>query len=358
MTFEGFPFNIGWELTLACNLQCHHCASAAGKERARELTTEEALRLCDQFPPLLVQEVDLTGGEPLLRKDWSVIASRLRDLGIAVNILTNGAVVQSDTFAAMKDAAVANLGVSLDGLKETHDSIRGRRGSYDSVVRCIDAAARHGIRQIVITTVNERNRDELPAMLDLLLSLGVAHWRLQPIIPLGRVLGHAELEIGDRGVLALGDFIANSVADAKRKGLRIICSDGLEYIPGTEEPDRPWRGCPAGLVTCGITSDGWVKGCLSLPDGLVEGDLRQTDLWDIWFNPSSFAYTRQSAPETLGANCSSCAKAAQCKGGCSANSYAVTGQFHNDPYCHYRLSSQRNCSECRGIPRQPGAFEA
>ena len=60
MGYEGFPFIVGWELTLACNMRCRHCASAAGLPRARELTLDEALALCDQFPALAVQEVDFT----------------------------------------------------------------------------------------------------------------------------------------------------------------------------------------------------------------------------------------------------------------------------------------------------------
>ena len=59
MTFDSFPLFVNWELTLACNLRCRHCGSSAGKKRPDELTTDEALAICDQLPALLVQEVDL-----------------------------------------------------------------------------------------------------------------------------------------------------------------------------------------------------------------------------------------------------------------------------------------------------------
>jgi hypothetical protein len=86
--FEGFPFVIGWELTLACNLRCRHCGSSAGLPRTNELTLEEALALCNDLPALLVQEVDFTGGEPLMRSDWPVIAGRLSQLGIKTKVIT------------------------------------------------------------------------------------------------------------------------------------------------------------------------------------------------------------------------------------------------------------------------------
>ena len=68
MGFEGFPFIVGWELTLACNLQCSHCASSAGVARQNEMELDEALAICAQFPALLVKEVDFTGGNPCLAR--------------------------------------------------------------------------------------------------------------------------------------------------------------------------------------------------------------------------------------------------------------------------------------------------
>ena len=106
MSFEGFPFIIGWELTLACNLRCRHCGSSASQPRTNELTLEESLAVCDQFPELFVQEVNFTGGEPLLRPDWKRIATHLGKLGIKTKILTNGLTLNPDTVAKMKDVGI------------------------------------------------------------------------------------------------------------------------------------------------------------------------------------------------------------------------------------------------------------
>ena len=338
MSFEGFPFNVGWELTLACNLRCNHCASAAGLPRPDELTTKEALKICDQFPALLVQEVDFTGGEPLLRADWTEIALYLKDLGISTNILTNGLVLDSRIVSQINKVDISNVGISLDGLEETHDYIRGRKGSFNHVLRSIKILQKENIHVIVITTVNNLNIHELPAILHLLQSIGIHDWRVQPLIPIGRANNFTELYIDDQSMLELGRFIQYWASKSEKEGIHIICSDGLEYIDGISNSERPWRGCPAGWITCGITSEGKVKGCLSLPDELVEGDLRKNDLWSIWFNPESFAYTRHFSNSQLGSNCGSCDKAIECFGGCSSNSYAATNKFHNDPYCFYKIN--------------------
>jgi radical SAM protein with 4Fe4S-binding SPASM domain len=339
MDFEGFPFIVGWELTLTCNLRCAHCGSSAGQPRRNELTTTEALALCEQFPALLVQEVDFTGGEPLVRHDWPVIAARLISLGIPTNVLTNGISVGAETVARMKDVGISGVGISLDGLEPTHDYIRGRKGSFAAVLHAIAAMQAASLPFNVITTVTALNLAELPEMLTLLRSLGVACWRLQPLIQTGRVRAHAELHIDRQTILRIGEFVRAAKRTVALEDLQVICSDGLEYVE-EEDAHRPWRGCSAGIASCGITSDGKIKGCLSMPDQFVEGDLRRNTLWEIWFDPDSFAYTRGYTSSQLGSNCSGCEKAVACKGGCSSSSYCGTGQFHNDALCFYRAEQE------------------
>lgn len=337
--YEGFPFIIGWEFTVACNLRCRHCGSAAGLPRLAELTTAEALKICDQFPALLVQEVDFTGGEPLLRPDWPIIASRVVELGINANILTNGLDLGWPLITQMKDVGISGVGISLDGLEKTHDYTRSHQGAFAAVRQSIDQLQRADLPFNVITTVNALNLAELPAMLELLLAAGVKFWRLQVIIPMGRVNDNSGLLLDSSGVLKLGQFIQEQRTRLDKSVLQIICSDGLEYVIDWDQEEKPWRGCSAGIVACGITSDGKVKGCLSMPDELSEGDLRQHDLWEIWFHPDSFAYTRNFSPTRLGKNCRDCAMGADCKGGCSSSSYCATGQFNNDPYCFYKANA-------------------
>lgn len=338
MSFESFPFNIGWELTLACNLRCSHCGSSAGLPKPNELTKEEALKICDQFPELLVQQVHFTGGEALLSPYWAEIALYLKNLGISTNILTNGYNLKPETVSKIKSVGISAVGISLDGLEKTHDYIRGQEGSFKKVLTSINFLQQKDINIIVITTVNSLNVGELLDILHLLQSIGIRNWRVQPLIPTGRANNSKKIHLDDMGILKLGKFIQHWKPKSEMEGTNIICGDGLEYIFGTSDPERPWRGCPAGWITCSITSDGKVKGCLSLPDKFIEGDLRKNDLWSIWFNPNSFAYTRLFSYGDLGSNCNSCDKATECLGGCSSNSYSASGKFHNDPYCFYKIN--------------------
>jgi radical SAM protein with 4Fe4S-binding SPASM domain len=340
MGFEGFPLIVGWELTLACNLRCRHCASAAGLPRQDELSVAECLAICDQFPSLLVQEVDFTGGEPLLKPGWEKIAARLRELGIPVRMVSNGLGITPDVVLRMKEAGLAGVGVSLDGLGATHDRVRALDGMFGTVIAALERLAGAGLAPTVITAVNALSLPELPRLLDLLSGIGVRAWQLQPIFPWGRSALATELHLTADHYLQLGAFVAEWEAKARDKGVELRPADSCGYF--TELSRGPeWQGCSAGIAAVGIMSDGNVKGCLSMPDELTEGNLRANDLWDIWFREDAFSCTRAFAAGRLGPNCAGCEYGEQCRGGCSSMSYTTTGQFHNDPYCFHGIRVRR-----------------
>ncbi len=341
MSFDSLPMTLGWELTLVCNLRCKHCGSSAGFQRRNELTTSEALRLCDQFPALLVQEVDFTGGEPLPRRDWPEIASRLQELGIITGMVTNGTTIDLETIYKMQETGISHMAVSIDGLEATHDRIRGKAGLHRRSISGINLLLEHGIATSIITTVTELNIDELPAMFDHFVAMGIRRWRPQPLIRSGRVLGHQELQLEQQTYLKLVEFYQMYSALAPDAGMELMRADGLGYYFECNYSRGPWYGCPAGRVSVGITSDGKVKGCLSLPDEFIEGDLRKNDLWDIWFDPDAFSYTRQFSTSQLGNNCRSCAYGEQCLGGCTAMSYGYAGVVHNSPLCYMGINKRK-----------------
>jgi radical SAM protein with 4Fe4S-binding SPASM domain len=345
MSFELFPFTLGWELTLTCNLRCKHCGSNAGQPRKNELTTDEAIQLCDQLPSLLVQEVDFTGGEPLLRSDWPEIALRLKKLNISTGVVTNGVTLDQKTVSKLKETGISHIAVSVDGLESTHDFIRGKNGIYHEIMKGIKRLIEERIPTTIITTVTELNIDELPALFKIFSDIGIDRWRPQPLISSGRVENSQELLIKEKTFLKLISFYQNWGYKAIDAGMELLRADGLGYYFKSDISRGPWYGCPAGLVSVGITSDGKVKGCLSLQDKFIEGDLRKNSLWDIWFDDNTFSYTRHFSTNMLGDKCDSCDKGEQCRGGCSAMSYGYTGIFHNDPFCHIGIMERKEVTD-------------
>ena len=82
-----------WEFTLKCNLNCSHCGSSAGKARPNELNTNECFKLCEELAELGCEEVALMGGEPFLRKDWLSVSQCIKDLGMNLNFVSNGIIL-------------------------------------------------------------------------------------------------------------------------------------------------------------------------------------------------------------------------------------------------------------------------
>lgn len=334
MNNEYFPFVIGWELTLKCNLRCNHCASSAGKSRNNELTLEESLSISKQFQEMLVDEVIFTGGEPLLNPHWDTIGNYLTKQNIKVGMVTNGLLISDDIIKKMKSCEMNAIGISIDGLEEDHDKIRGIPGVFRKTIQGIESLIKNNIKVTVITSVTGLNISTLEEIYNLVLSLGTWKWQLQPIYPLGRSSENKSLHLSSEQFIKLGEYIFNLRPIALKKGLEVVPADSCGYFSDFDFPDFKWQGCNAGRFSCGIMSDGRVKGCLSWPDEFVEGDLRKDDLWTIWFREGAFYNLRHFIEEDMRGSCKGCEFALECGGGCQAMSIAATGQFRADPFCY------------------------
>ncbi len=171
-----------WEITLACNMSCTHCGSSAGYARQRELSTKECYKLCEDLAEANCQTVSIMGGEPFLREDWDLIGGCVKDLGMNLAFVSNGLLIPL-VINKIARLDVNVIGVSLDGMKNVHDSIR-KEGSYDAVMRAIDLLRQYGIQITIVTTVTKANFHELPLLRDLLKEKGV-NWQIQVGSPFG-----------------------------------------------------------------------------------------------------------------------------------------------------------------------------
>jgi len=330
------PRRCSWELTLACNLECNHCGSAAGKARTDELSTEVALSIVDQLADLGCREVTLLGGEPFLRKDWQEIACRLISHGIETTFVSNGIAVNDSVAHQLAALGVKALGLSIDGLESRHDRLRGRDGAFRCVLEAIQTARGAGLSTCAVTVALPDNFDELHTIAELLESNGVEYWQLQLPVPLGRY--QQEAWLNGKTAKRLVDFIS---AIRSQSGLRIYAGCNVGYLGTNEERIRTaeseglgfWTGCYAGVLLVAIRSNGDVTGCLTMPSELVAGNLRDKNLRDIWKDGVAFAYNRSFSRSSLGGECASCEQSDICKGGCRTMSYYLTGSLHRDPCC-------------------------
>lgn len=335
------PVSVVWEITLACNMKCLHCGSSAGKARVGELTTKEALNLCEELKKLGTSLITLMGGEPFLRPDWYIIAQKIKDLGMDLTCISNGLIIDNNIVTQLKKLNPYAVAISLDGgIAKTHDSIRGTKGSFEKCISCLELLKKEGIPTSIITTVHKKNIKELSKIRELILGKGIA-WQIQMAGPTGRF--PSDLLLSKEEFYSVAMFISSSRNQYSLKELPVMGAHNFGYhshILGNIMVTPIWRGCQAGITTMGIQSDGGVKGCLSLPDDYVESNIRNKNISDIWNNPSFASYNRQFKKEDLKGNCNKCKYGKRCKGGCQTVSTSLTGEMHNNPYCLYMIEKE------------------
>ncbi len=336
-----------WELTLKCNLNCRHCGSRAGRARNDELKLNEALTLCDDLAALGCRFLTLSGGEPLLRRDWPIIAERLIERGVTVGMISNGILWNDDVARTAKTVGLETAAFSLDGFQESHEYQRRVQGQWQQVLDAIEICRRHKIRPSVVTTINKRNMGELPALREFLRERGVLRWQVQFATPTGNMADNRSLLMEPRDLLEVIPTIAKMCTDGQRP--RVYPGHDVGYYGEYEEQLRAhnkqlpvWTGCSAGCSVIGIESNGNIKGCLSLPsamnneDRFIEGNVRNEPLAKIWNRPGAFAYNREFTLDMLGGFCRTCDYAEICRGGCTWTNFAEHGPVRDNPYCYYR----------------------
>ena len=274
-----------WECTLRCNLACRHCGSDCKVvSETPDMPLADFLRVLDSInrrsAPHAVFVV-VTGGEPLMRPDLEACGRAIHDKGFAWGMVTNGFALTEERLDRLVASGLGSATVSLDGLQEAHDWMRGRSGSFERASGAIRLlAARRDIVSDVVTCVNRRNYPELPRIKEALISWGVRNWRLFTVVPMGRAAGDAELQLPPdqfRGVL---DFIK-----ATRKEGRIHASYGCEGFLGNYEGEvrDHFYHCEAGITAASILADGSISACASIRSDYHQGNIyRGDDLMEVW----------------------------------------------------------------------------
>jgi cyclic pyranopterin phosphate synthase len=309
-------------ITDRCNERCTYCMPQELQEwlpRQEILTFEETLRLIRIAADLGVSKVRVTGGEPLTRRDVINFIRRIPDIsGInSIGLSTNGTLLVREIAsgktmaAALRDAGVQSVNISLDTLdRDTYSQITGR-DFHEQVISGIDAAIAAGFGQIKLNTVLMRGRNE------------------DQLIPLIEFAGARDLilrfiemmPVSTTDVLDQDNFIP--ILEAKRT----IESFYGSLIPETEFrtsgpaiyyqiPDRRQRigfiGAMTNLHFCEscnklrLTCDGKLRPCLGsylefdimkpLRSGATDGELRQFFLDVVELKPAQHDFRDNYQP--------------------------------------------------------------
>ena len=326
-----------WEITLKCNMRCTHCGSRAGKARENELTLGECFVVANDLIDLGVMHTSFIGGEVFLYEGWEKIARMLAMSGIYVNIVTNGYLMGDKQINEIRYAGLGNVVVSLDGMEQKHNEIRGVKDSFKKSMQTLDKLNVEGISTGVITSLVDANVDQLEPLYDLLVSKGVEVWQIQTVTPMGNMADKKNMLINPLKMPIITKFVREKRAEGK---IDVRGADNVGYFDENElflrGENNEWAGCNAGLKVIGIDSIGNVKGCESLySDEFIEGNIRTESIVDIWNKEGNFAYNRNFDVSMLTGNCKDCNKGVICRGGCRGSCYFTTTSKFENPYCQF-----------------------
>ena len=304
-----------WECTLRCNLSCKHCGSDCKVEALTpDMPAADFLRVLDEQvrPHVNPHEVMIifSGGEPLVRTDIEDVGRELLRREYPWGMVTNGMALTAERFGRLCASGLRSMTVSLDGMEDDHNWMRGHGHSFAAAMRAIRLLA--GQRQVVwdvVTCVNRRNIGYLPALKEMLYEAGVRQWRLFTIFPAGRARQYPDLQLPDGQLGEVLDFIM-----ACRQEGKVHASFACEGFLGAYEGkvrDHLYH-CAAGISVASILVDGHISACTSIRGKYYQGNIYQDDFWDVWEHRFEKYRNRQWMRH---GDCGKCKMFRYCEGG-------------------------------------------
>lgn len=313
-----------WESTLRCNVHCLHCGSdCIASIETPDMPAEDFLKVIDTevTPHVDPHEVMIviSGGEPLMRKDLAEVGRALKQRGYPWGMVTNGLALTEKKFHELLDAGLRSITVSCDGLEADHVWLRQHPLAFEGATRAIRLIAEYNSRQHsavsrqpiawdVVTCVNQRTIDHLPAIREMLWDLGVRDWRVFGIDPMGRAAENPELILTDAQFKQLMDYIVS-----EREAGRHVSYSCEGYLGDYEGRVRDHLyQCAAGISVASILIDGSISACTSIRGKYYQGNIYKDSFWSVWengFKPyRDRSWMRQTEP------CKDCKAFSFCEG--------------------------------------------
>jgi len=344
---DHVPVHVVWEITLACNLKCQHCGSRAGRPRDDELTTQESIDLVNSLADMGTREISLIGGEAYLRRDWTEIIKAIKARDIYCAMQTGGRNLTDKRLIEAKEVGLDGIGVSIDGIDQVHDNIRGVPGSYLMAIDAVKRAKDMGFAVSCNSTVTSQSLPQFEELMNVLIDIGVTHWQVQLAVAMGNAVDNDALLLQPYQVGELIPLLSRLSLEGRSRGLLMIVGNNIGYygehehiLRGVAKGVTPyWTGCAAGQTGMGIEADGAIKGCPSLAtEGYSGGTIRDSSVEEIWDTSEEVHFGRTRTKDSLWGFCKTCYYADACKAGCTWTSGSLLGRPGNNPYCYYRVT--------------------
>ena len=341
MPNRNYPLrDLFWECTLRCNAYCAFCGSRCGEAiPPQELTTEEILSafrdVAKKMDPSQIM-INVTGGEPLLRKDLFDVMAECVRMGFSWGMVTNGMLITPEIVKQLKQSGMKTVSISLDGLQETHESLRGVKGSFPKVINALRMLREADfLEHIQVTTVvSKQNIGQLEQLYDFLKPLELTSWRVAMVDPIGRALDNTELLLDKEDVSTYLNFIRSH----RNNPVLPVITTCSHYLGGDDTAlGRDHFFCRTGKNVASILANGDIFVCPNVPrrPEWIQGNVKTNSLPEVW--KTGFRYFRD--PQVRKAErCGDCPHWIFCRG----DSAHTWDEATKEPaFCYRQLFSEQ-----------------
>lgn len=253
--FRRMPRLVNLEITKKCNARCTFCSCWQEGQSDELADYSPIIRI---FRPVLVS---VSGGEPLMRKDYAEVIKGIRPYCHYLVLITNGAMLNPESARKLVDSGVDQICVSLDYLGKRHDETRRVSGLFDHLSQIIPALTNAGYKIALNTIIMESNLDEI-----LPIAYRAKEWGAMVSFSAFCTLkrGISDEMIAQRRYTQLVGIV-DEIMKLKRSLGHIKNSDYyLKRIP-IYFRDGSIPNCRAGFRWVQVTPDGFIQQCSELP---------------------------------------------------------------------------------------------
>lgn len=343
-----------WNMGRRCNLKCVHCYSQSKDiEYKNELTTEEAKTVLKDLGEYGAPVILFSGGEPMMRKDLFELIAYAKEQGLRAVISTNGTLITKEKAVELKKFGLSYVGVSMDGLKETHDKFRGVKGSFEDALKgmrnCIEAEIKVGLR----FTINKRNAHDIAGIFDLIEKENIPRVCFYHLVYSGRGSKLISEDLDHNETRKVLDLIMDRTKEMHERGkpIEVLTVDNHADGPYVymrlvdEDPKRAEEVLELLKMNEG-NSTGKGIGCISW-DGSVHpdqfwrqytlGNVREKKFSEIWTDTKNneFLAKLRDKNRYITGRCASCKWLGVCGGNFRARAEAYYADlWAPDPACY------------------------
>ena len=321
-----------WDINNECNLNCKHCR-VSEKNDHEKLSLKEAKDLLAECWYNGITMLNLSGGEPFLRNDIFEIldyAQKFEDIVIT----TNGTLLDEEKSKRLVTYKNIKLSISLDGLEETHDKFRRKKGAFKKVIDTLPLLNKYNIKYAIKYTISKETAKDAIELLNLVAKMGAKEFNVRRVI----VAGNANKDM----VLSNEEYkniIRELIQNCRKLEVKFRTGDPL-LIPvfseiwgidiKKDDLSKIYAGCQAGDEIIYIDYKGNVGACSYIPK--FADNIKDKSLDEILQTNKLFIDLREYKNKLEG-KCNVCTYKMIC-GGCRASALALKKSlFAEDPLC-------------------------